>query len=49
MKNIFFIHPSTGEKVLATTKEDVKRYTECCWKRVKVVPQYDVRTGKRIN
>ena len=48
MKNTF-INPSTGEKVTAKTKEDAKRMASCGWKRVKTVPQYDVRTGKRFN
>ena len=44
-----FINPSTGEKVIAKNAEDVKRMVACGWRRVKVTPQYDVRTGKRIN
>ncbi len=49
MKEVYFINPTTGEKVLAKTKEEIKMYRACCWRRVKKVPQYDVRTGKRIN
>ena len=45
---IYFIHPTTCEKIKASTKEDVKRYTACGWRRVKKIHQYDVRTGKKI-
>jgi len=49
MKKVtYFINPATGEKVAASSKEDVKKYVACGWRRVKKAPQYDVRTGKRI-
>jgi hypothetical protein len=43
-----FINPSTGEIVTAKTKADIKMYTAFCWQKVKVVYQYDVKTGKKI-
>ena len=43
-----FINPSTGELVVAKTKEEAKMYTAFCWQKVKAVPQYDVKTGKKI-
>ena len=49
MKNPeYYIHPNTGEKVEAKSKEDKKRFIACGWRRFKKTPQYDVRTGKKI-
>ena len=44
----YYIHPTTGEHTPVTCKEDKKRFIACGWRKVKKVPQYDVRTGKKI-
>ena len=50
MKTVeYYINPTTGEKVLAATKADKKKFIACGWRKVKKVAQYDVRTGKKID